>query len=163
MNRRTDAVQLSGRSWYQALALTLWGTRPKMTVVERTSAITPAMSMTIPTGSITCMSASLDCESAAATARPIGQLHNIICNSDMLRGVTQRASRPGLRSASAAGAGGRSAAVGVVAAAADCCSLEQQMEQQRARRAWELRPEARQEPESGARLRRGLGVWGRCA
>jgi hypothetical protein len=42
MNSRTDAVQLSGRSWYQALALTLSGTRPKMTVVEaaaRTKAV----------------------------------------------------------------------------------------------------------------------------
>jgi hypothetical protein len=69
-----------------------------MTVVERTSAITPAMSMTIPKGSITCMSASLDCGLAAETgltkfpsyseAEVIGQLHNIIRNSDMLRAVS---------------------------------------------------------------------------
>src|SRR5947207_2160204 len=112
MNRRTDVVQLSGLSWYQALVLTLSGTRPKMTVVDRTSAITPAMSMTTPTGSITCMSASLNCGSAS-------RLESCL--------------------ASAAGADARPAAAAAVAAAPHCCSLEQPAAEQVAARSSELR------------------------
>src|SRR6478672_7413251 len=104
MNRRTDVVQLSGCSFYQPLTLTLSGTRPTMTVVERTSAMTPAMSMTTPTGSITCMSASLNGGLAAenwsglkkfpgySEAELIGQPYNIFSRFRYAAcGITQQA------------------------------------------------------------------------
>ena len=56
--RRTDEVQLSGFSWYQALLCTRCGTRPNRTVAERISATAPMKSMTRPIGSITVTSAS---------------------------------------------------------------------------------------------------------